>query len=68
MAEATFFPLLQYDAINLKIVQLLCTILRFYTRMFCTQNGIINRRLNGYPFSRFYLLGQEKGGNDEHSC
>ena len=49
------------EAINLKIVQLLCTILRFYTRMFCSQNGIINCRLNGYPFSRFYLLGQEKG-------
>lgn len=49
------------EAINLKIVQLLCTILRFYTRMFYTQNGIINRRLNGYPFSRFYLFGQEKG-------
>ena len=49
------------EAINLKIVQLLCTILRFYTRMFYTQNCIINRRLNGYPFSRFYLFGQEKG-------
>lgn len=63
MADATFFPLgnIIDEAVILKNNQVLCTILRFCTRMFCSQNGIINRRLNGYPFSRFYLLGQEKG-------